>query len=64
MIAPALSVIYSVNQLFEISPKVSPDELAHIVFEQTDRQTGWNKLYIYSNPDAAPIDQHRAAGFL
>ncbi len=64
LIAPAFSVVFSVNKLYEISPKAAPDELAHIVFEQNDRHTGWNKFYIYSIPDAEPIEQHRAAGFL
>jgi hypothetical protein len=56
--------LYSINREFEVSGKINPDELAHIFYEKSDRQTGWNQLYIYTNSEASPLEQHQAAGYL
>ncbi len=64
MIIPTLSEVFSINSNYEVSSKPFFDELAHATFEATDRLTGWNSLYISTNPMVTPQEQHRAAGFL
>ena len=32
--------------------------------EKTYHSDGWDKLYIYTSPNASPLQQHQAAGFL
>jgi hypothetical protein len=64
MIIPSLAEVYSVDKNFEVTNKVQTYELGHADFEIGERQNGWNRLYIYTNPNVSPLEQHRAAGFL
>lgn len=47
-----------------MSGNVVADELAHATYENLLQKTGWNRLYIYTNANASPLQQHQAAGFL
>ena len=64
MISSSLGEIYYLGPTYYISNVPLFDEIGHANFQQMGRQTGWDRLYIYTSPLANPLEQHRAAGFL
>jgi hypothetical protein len=64
LISRATCEIFSLSREFEVSGKAVSDELAYATYDKLDRQTGWNRLYVYTNINVTPLQQHQAAGFL
>lgn len=64
MISSSLGEIYYLGPSYSISNVPLFDEIGHANFQQMGRQSGWDRLYIYTSPLVDPLEQHRATGFL
>ena len=41
--------LYSLNANYEISTEIKSDELAHGYYFSEQKETGWNRFYLYAN---------------
>lgn len=60
----SISEFYSIDDQFNVYNQQVPQSIAHMTLVKNQLTTGWDQLYIYTHPEASPLQQHRAAGFL
>ena len=58
------SDVYSLSPRFEVRSVITEDELAHAIWTDSDKVTGWNRLHIHTSPHEEALVQHQAAGYL